>query len=390
MKICVYGGSFDPPHRGHVAAAQAVSAALQPDVFLLIPDCVAPHKLMAGNTAAPEQRLELCKLAFGGIPHVEISDMEINRGGKSYTSDTLHELMAARPGDTFCLLVGTDMLLSFEKWYDFRWILEHVELAAFPRQGGEEAALREHALYLTETYGTRIHCISLAAVPTSSTDVRSLLPERRGREALPEEVYAYVIRHRLYGAQPDFAWLREQAYAMLKPKRVPHVRGCEQEAVRLARRYGADEALAAEGAILHDITKKLDLPEQLRLCEKYGIVIDEMERQSSKLLHARTGAAVAKDRFGVCDEVCEAIRWHTTGKADMSLLEKILYLADYIEPTRDFEGVEALRKLAYEDLDEAMCLGFRMSLEDLKHYGVPPHRNTVEALSWLEGTKHGA
>lgn len=124
------------------------------------------------------------------------------------------------------------------------------------------------------------------------------------------------------------------------------------------------------------------MPEQLKLAEKYGIVFDALERENLKLTHAITGAALSREVFGVTDEVYGAIRWHTTGRPDMTLLEKLIYLADYIEPTRDFEGVEPLRALAYEDIDAAMALGLKMSLEELKAGGIVPHSATVEALRW--------
>lgn len=95
----------------------------------------------------------------------------------------------------------------------------------------------------------------------------------------------------------------------------------------------------------------------MNLCRKYAIICDTAETENPKLLHAKTGAALARDLFGVSDEIYEAIRWHTTGKPDMRTLEKIIYLADYIEPTRDFPGLDRLRELAYEDLDKAMALG---------------------------------
>ena len=116
----------------------------------------------------------------------------------------------------------------------------------------------------------------------------------------------------------------------------------------------------------------------------YGSVPDEIEANSEKLMHAKTGAAVARTEFGCCDAVVNAIRWHTTGKADMTLLEKIIYMADYIEPNRDFEGVDALRKLAYEDLDRAMLLGLDMSLEDIRSQGNPVHPNTMAARAWFQ------
>ena len=118
------------------------------------------------------------------------------------------------------------------------------------------------------------------------------------------------------------------------------------------------------------------------MAEKYGIVFDALERENVKLTHAITGAALSRDLFGVTDRVYGAIRWHTTGRPDMTLLEKIIYLADYIEPTRDFEGVEPLRSLAYEDIDAAMGLGLRMSLDELAANGIVPHSDSIEALRW--------
>ena len=125
------------------------------------------------------------------------------------------------------------------------------------------------------------------------------------------------------------------------------------------------------------------LADQRRLCRQYGVELDELEQQAVKLLHAKTGACIARDIFGEPDEVYEAIFWHTTGKADMALLDKILYMADYIEPNRDFEGVERLRKLAYTDLDQAMLLGVKSTIREMEERGVPVHINTIQARQWL-------
>ena len=120
----------------------------------------------------------------------------------------------------------------------------------------------------------------------------------------------------------------------------------------------------------------------MKLCEKYGIMLSIAERETPALLHALTGAELARELFGVSDAVYGAIRWHTTGRPDMSLLEKILYLADYVEPTRDFDGVKKLRKLCFEDLDRAMALGLRMSLEEIRARGAVPFRDTVDACAY--------
>ena len=154
---------------------------------------------------------------------------------------------------------------------------------------------------------------------------------------------------------------------------------------RLAEKYGADVEKARVAALLHDCTKKLNLREQLALCEQYGIALDYLERHTLKLLHAKTGAALAREVFGADEAVCGAIRWHTTGRAGMTLLEKVVYLADYIEPNRNFEGVDKLRAAVYEDLDKGLELGLRMSIEEIEARGVPVHQNTRAAYEYLKG-----
>ena len=382
MAVAIYGGSFNPPHIGHVHVANAVWANFDPRRFLVIPAGIPPHKEMAEHSATNEERMQMCRLAFGEGDGLIVSDMEMLREGKSYTSDTIRQVQKLYPFESEILLVmGTDMFMTLDTWHEAGFILETVHVVVVVRDE-ERTLLRKKALEYAKMYHTRTTIIAQQPVPAASSDLRELLRQRKGSELLPEAVYDYIARHRIYGAKPQWEWLRQQAYAMLKPKRIAHVKGCEEEALRLARRWGADEEEAAEAAILHDITKKLNLKEQLILCEKYGIIPDTLERNSEKLLHSKTGAAIAAEGFGVSEAVSEAIKWHTTGKPDMTLLEKIIYMADYIEPNRDFEGVDKLRELAYTDLDAAMVLGFEMSLADLATYGVPPHPSTLEALDF--------
>lgn len=387
MRIAIYGGSFNPPHCGHVEAARRAVRELHADRLVVVPAARPPHKETEDGSPSPAERFSLAQLAFADIPEAEVSDMELRRPGRGYTVDTMEELREKYPEDELFLLVGEDMFLSFETWKDFRRIMELSVLAAFPREEAGKARIRETAERFECQYGARCALVGYAPVAISSTELREKLKNRSGNEFLPENVYKEIVRKRYYGTQPNFAWLREQAYACLDPKRVPHVRGCEQEAVRLAERWGGDRELAAEAGILHDVTKKYKGPEQLHLCEKYGIITDNDEKANYKLLHAKTGAAYARAHFGVCDEVYDAIWWHTTGCPDMTLLEKIIYLADYIEPTRDFEGVGLLRRLAYKDLDAAIIKGLEMSLDEVSSHGGKPHVNTVKALAWLREHK---
>ena len=150
---------------------------------------------------------------------------------------------------------------------------------------------------------------------------------------------------------------------MIKAKRIAHVKGTEEEAVRLAARWDVDTEQARRAAILHDCTKYLDMEDQLKLCRKYGILLDDLEQEAVKLLHAKTGAAVARDMFGVPDEIYEAIFWHTTGKADMTLLEKIIYIADKIDPGRGYD-ITRQKAVCLQDLDQ----GFRLIQQEQKAY----------------------
>ena len=397
MKIGVYGGTFNPPHLGHLAAARAAVEALELDKLLLIPAAVPPHKDLPQETPDLEHRLAMVEKmadAMGLSKVVEVSRLEVERSGKSYTSDTLEAIHDQYPGAQLWLLMGTDMFLTLHQWHDPEEILKLAGICAFGRKEQDgEAVFAPQRSRLEEQYGAKVVTMTLPdLVDISSTRLRALLAEGEGREYLHPSVYGYILMHGLYGTHADLKHLdipelRACSYSMVKEKRVRHIRGTEEEAVRLAKRWGADETLARRAGILHDCTKYLELDEQLELCRKYGVELDEMERCMVKLLHSKTGACIARAIFGEPDEVFWAIFWHTTAKADMTTLEKILYVADYMEPNRDFEGVERLRELAYSDLDKALLLGVEMTIQEMKDRQLPVHNNTIQAQAWLR--EHG-
>lgn len=151
----------------------------------------------------------------------------------------------------------------------------------------------------------------------------------------------------------------------------------------LARRFGGDEEKAGFAAILHDITKTLSKEEQLYLCDKYGIIPCDIEKIEWKMLHGKTAAAIAKAEYRAPQDVVDAIACHTTGKADMILLDKIIYVADYIEETRSFDGVEPARELAKTDLDETLLYCFDQSLYDLLERAKLIHPDTMAARNSL-------
>ena len=281
------------------------------------------------------------------------------------------------------MLCGEDMFLTLEQWYRSDWIFKNVNIAVFARNDFAEKKLARHAAQLASDKGASVELIKSEPVVISSTKLREMLKNGAGGEYLSDGVYSYILKNRLYGVrpQPDKLWKLVEPW--IKEKRRDHVSGCRAEAVKLAVRWGADVLDAENAAILHDLTKGMDSNEQLILCEKYGKIVRNIDKDDFNVLHAFTGAEIAGAVFVASDEVCSAIRWHTTGKADMTLLEKIIWLADYIEPGRSFPGVEEVRRLAYTDIDEAMKLALGMSLDNLKSRGIKPYGATFDALAFL-------
>ncbi|MBQ3378531.1 MAG: bis(5'-nucleosyl)-tetraphosphatase (symmetrical) YqeK [Clostridia bacterium] len=182
----------------------------------------------------------------------------------------------------------------------------------------------------------------------------------------------------------DYDSIKHIVSLELSEKRFRHSLGVADTAVKLARKCGWDEDEARLAGILHDITKELPPAKQMELVREYDIMLDDDEKDTPKLWHAITAPPLLLERFGVSKDVARAVRYHTTGRADMSLLEKIIYLADYVEPMRDFDGVEELRKLAFEDIDEAMKLALKMSAEEVRRNGKKVHKNTLEAIEFME------
>ena len=389
--IGIYGGTFNPPHTGHISAAAQAIDTLGLDKLLLIPDRIAPHKAIPENSPTPEQRLQMLRLA-ADHPKMEVCDLELRREGPSYTFETVAQLRRMYPEARLYLLMGTDMFLSFLSWRNPELIWQEATLAVLCRgDKGEKSDISRQKEALEEK-GARVVTIDNRVTAISSTQLRRLLAFGCAEEFLPPAVADYIREQGLYDTAAQWKnlpmeQLEPVVIRLLKPSRVAHVLGCRDTAVELAKRWGANETDAARAGILHDITKALDGPLQLTLCRCYGKILGEFSRKYPKTLHALTGSLVAERIFGENEAVVSAICHHTTGKADMSLLEKIIYVADYMEPNRTIPGVEELRRLAFSDIDGALKLGLEMTLEHLKNQGSEVSPESRAALAWLNQEK---
>ena len=197
-RIGLYGGTFAPPHAGHVHAARAFSRAIQPDIFYILPAFTPPHKLIDPSDS-PFDRLEMARRAFGGIPQAIVSDYEIREGGRSYTVNTLRHLWSE--GDIY-MLVGTDMFLSLPAWREpeevFR--LAHIVLMRRESDPNETSLIKQaHERYVRE-FSARITQIDERALELSSTELRERLAGGRPIDGLvPSDVEDYIREHGLYG-----------------------------------------------------------------------------------------------------------------------------------------------------------------------------------------------
>ena len=193
MKIGVYGGTFNPPHRGHNLLLKEISKQEHFDKIIIIPSNMPPHKNVERND--PAQRMEMARLAF---PEYEVSDIELRRGGKSYTIDTVRQMNARYPGAQLYFPMGSDMLLWFRNWAAYRELLRRVVLVAHLRTGEDAAPVRECAAGLAAEGGTVLFA-KAPVFPVSSTEVRALAAKGRPLDGLvPESVAAYIARHHLY------------------------------------------------------------------------------------------------------------------------------------------------------------------------------------------------
>ncbi len=181
---------------------------------------------------------------------------------------------------------------------------------------------------------------------------------------------------------PEYKEYKQLLQKRLKESRYLHSLAVADEALRLARKYGADEQKAYLAGLLHDVTKNAPVEEHLNIFSTFGIILTNVEKNAHKLWHAISGANYVKYILLIDDdEIYDAIRYHTTAKADLSLLSKVLYLADYTSADRDYEDVDVIRSLVDKSLDEAYLYALKYSITDLAENGRALHPDTVEAYN---------
>ena len=364
-RIGVFGGSFNPVHKEHVNILLAAMNAFSIDEFVVMPTYVSPHKKNSDLLGA-EDRLEMLKLAFEGYKRIVVSDYEIKKEGVSYTYLTLEHLKKEYGDAEIYFLVGADMLADFPNWRNPEKILAVAKLIVTQRTN-EDLAGALAAFY--DKFGFRPLVSPYVGKCVSGTKIRCrLLLGLDCGEFLDEKVLSYIEKRSLFdgGEYKKYADYLKKA---LKKKRLLHTAGVMELAVRYAKKMGVSEEKAYLAAMLHDVAKYLSY-------EDFGL--KKPKGLPKNVVHQFLGAYVCENVLKIEDEdVLNAVRYHTTGRANMSKLEKIIFVADFLEEGRDFDGVNGLRAAVEKDFDE----GFRICIKELFDFLV--EENEEEEIYYL-------
>lgn len=344
-KIAIFGGTFNPVHNEHVTMVTNAILELGLDKVIVVPTFLPPHK----NTipAPASDRLNMLKLAFSEVQKVEISDFEVNKQGKSYSYQTVEHFKEKYPNDQIYFVCGGDMLTDFKTWKNPDRILKSAKLVVFDREDFFTDYQKE-LQYFKEIFNDSFVKLKYVGKEFSSTRIRlnaSLkLPLKN---QTPKSVEEYIKKNNLYSGDKYTQFIVNN----LPEKRREHTANVVAIALTKVKELKLDENKVYLSALLHDCAKyfvKADFPQ----CEIPVDVPKPVE-------HAFLGAFVSEYVLGVKDaEVIDAIRYHTSGKANMTTLAKLIFVADMVEEGRDYQGVERLRQLYKEDFEKAFveCL----------------------------------
>ncbi len=380
MRLGLFGGSFDPPHIGHLRAAKIFAQSAKLDMLYIMPAYVSPFKTQSQNNITATQRLEMTQRAFSLLSTPEtkivISDIEVANTQTSYTIDTVNKILDQHDENRLFLLVGSDMFVTLERWKSFEELFKRCDIYTMTRKNQHSDILYAYAENYRKTYGACVNIIECDALQVSSTEIREKLRYKdysNLQNLLTGDVLRYIIDNSLYQdaalscdkvfchtptSDETISAIQKDMQKFLTPDRLNHTLSVEGEAQKIANLFfpslGIDLKYLTDisaAALLHDFTKKLDIISQKELCVKYGVKTDSVSCDSCSLLHSVTAAHFARDRYKINNIVFNAVKNHTTGNKNMNIIDKIIFLSDYIEPTRKNQSCINARNVFYHDIE---------------------------------------
>ncbi|MBO4928257.1 MAG: nicotinate (nicotinamide) nucleotide adenylyltransferase [Clostridiales bacterium] len=394
MKIGIYGGAFDPFHNGHLSMIRGAIASKKVDRVIVIPTGMPCFKPARKMTLSP-YRFYMTKAALKDEPKCEVCDIEQVFGEPSYTVTTLRNLRSKKivsDKDELYLMCGSDILFEFESWYQPDKILEQAKLLCALRPGIDEGQAKNQAEHIEEVFDTKVKFFHIDGVEVASSRLRAAADDDwSDEEAVPEAVRTFIKCHGLYCEDAPLMHVSDETYTLLmrhcftlfhemSGKRLLHSMNVCVLSARLAIRFGADPDKCALAGLLHDCAKELPEQQQIDLAAKiiHGYI------PGKQILHSPAGAVYAKEHYGIEDqEILDAIQFHTIGREIMTTTDKIVYLADKIEPGRDFDDLTMIRRYAEYDLNAALIECYCAIKESFAKKGQQIHEDTKKSLAYL-------
>ncbi len=368
-RIGIFGGTFDPVHVEHVNVAKIAIEKLGLDKLYLMPTFSPPHKENA--VASQTDRFNMLKLAFSDVEKVEISDYEIKAQGKSYTYLTVEHFNKELAPCQLFFIVGLDMLHDFKNWKYPERILSACTLVAFGREGLDDDYQKLQSEFY-QRFNKNFELINYTGKRYSSTKIR--VYSSLGLDLLDmtcESVKEYIEKKGIY---KNFAYA-EFLINNLTKKRLIHTANVCSVAMEKCKELGLSRQKVLTACMLHDCAKYLN-PEDFKDFK----LPDDMVKP---VVHAFLGAFVAEKVLGVDDpEIIDAIRYHTSGKENMSDLAKLVFVADMIEEGRSYQGVEELREYYKKDLDTCFKKCLMEEVIHLKNKQEPIYNQTFKAYNY--------
>lgn len=391
VRLGVFGGTFDPIHLGHLVIAEEARLRLGLDRVIFVPAAVPPHK--SGWELAPvEDRLEMVRLATAGHAGFGVDDLELRRPGPSYTADTLEAFACREPGaELFCLL-GSDSVLELDTWHDPPRLFRLATFVALLRPGWPAERIEAWLAGRPAGPCPRLLTVRVPALEIAARDLRRRAADGESlRYLVPEPVRAHIVRRGLYQAgpprralPPQAAEVRAALRARLSAGRAAHVERVAETAVALARRHGLPVESAELAGLLHDWYRETPAAEIVELARSCGALPADPAQVVPAALHGPVAARLLPALWpGLPPEVLTAIDRHTTGAAEMTAFDCLIYVADLVEPGHSHAGVEALRELATVDLWSAALGGMEASIGHLLARGAAIDARTVSARNAL-------
>lgn len=376
MKVAIFGGSFNPIHNEHINIVKAAMKCLSLDKVIVMPSNITPSK--SGRTfASAADRLNMCRLAFDDIPETVVSDFEIEEDGISYSYLTCRKFKEKYPADERYFIIGGDMLENFKNWRNPDEILKCVTLAVCAREDGGRLKKAENEFIAR--FGKQVKIIDYVGGNVSSTRIRVLAALGESLEGFVcPEVERYITEKTLYyidGAK--------EVKKSLSAHRWKHTVGVAVMAAENCTRYSVPEKDAVTAALFHDCGKELSKVSPL--ISGCNIPKDV----PPPVVHQFTGAYLAEHNYGIKDKnILNAIKYHCSGRENMTPLEKLIYLSDMLEEGRDYDGVQELRNIFKKDKDEALYYALKSQLNYLNLSGFPVYGLTQKAYDYLEEHKN--